>query len=103
MQDLSEPLRANVHQGTPKFSTPIRKYKCPFYAWHRVWDRARKKGMKRMSGHCLWMEEADIKHVTPPIVPELLTAVNAAKKVQGVTWSLPQAGDFRGGTPRRDI
>lgn len=22
--------------------------------------------MKRMSGHCLWMEKADIKHVTPP-------------------------------------
>lgn len=56
--------------------------------------------MNKTSGRCSWMEETDIKHVTPLILLEPFTAVNVSKKVQGVTGGLPQAGDFRGGTPR---
>lgn len=47
------------------------------------------------------MEETDITHVTPLILLEPFTAVNAPKKVQGVTGGLPQAGDFREGTPEK--
>lgn len=57
--------------------------------------------MKKTSGRCPWMEETDITHVTPLILLEPFTAVNAPKKVQGVTGGLPQAGDFREGTPEK--